>query len=97
MWLMDKKDLNRRAAIVALADPEGDLPGELDTFDPISNRDDLVRLLISTQISFTRCAAGVTAEGPFNEAVTEAVNGSEVDAAALAAVRLAASWAPSPR
>ncbi|MFM0617510.1 hypothetical protein PQR37_25980 [Paraburkholderia nemoris] len=92
---MDKKELNRRAAIVALADPEGDLPKEVETFDPINNRDDLLKLLISTQISFTRGADGITAEAPFNETVTEPVCGSEIDAAALAAVKLAASWAPA--
>jgi hypothetical protein len=91
---MDNKELNRLAAIVALSDHNGKLPKDSESFDPINNRDDLLTLLISTQISFSRDADGITAEGPFNNTVTEPVAGTENNAAALAAVKLAASWAP---
>lgn len=91
---MDNKELNRLAAIVALSDRNDKLPKDWEAFDPINNRDHLLTLLISTQISFTRYPDGIAAEGPFNDTVTEPVAGTENDAAALAAVKLAASWAP---
>jgi hypothetical protein len=92
---MDNKELNRLAAIVALSDPDGNLPKDADAFDPINNRDHLLKLLIATQISFARDANGVTAYGSFDEMTTvEISNGNELDAAALAAVKLAATWAP---
>ncbi|TDN58957.1 hypothetical protein [Paraburkholderia sp. BL10I2N1] len=80
---------------MTLSDPEGELPENLDAFDPINNRDDLLKLLIATQISFGRDTDSVTAYGPIDAAATVQIsNGNELDAAALAAVRLAASWVP---
>lgn len=92
---MDQKELNRLAAIVALSDHDGNLPTDAAAFDPITNRDDLLKLLIATQISFDRDADGVTAYGPFGSVAVETSNGNELDAAALAAVKLAATWAPT--
>jgi hypothetical protein len=44
---MDVKELNRLAAIGAFTDNDGNLTIDLDAFDAINDRDDLLKLVIA--------------------------------------------------
>jgi hypothetical protein len=65
----------------------------LDQFDPLNSRDDLIKLLVETGISFSRPReGGVAAEDSSNSVEVTIRRCDVVSAGARAACELAASW-----
>ena len=54
----DRKELNLRAGLAAFSDADRVVPVNLDQFDPLNSRDDLIKLLVETGISFSRPREG---------------------------------------
>jgi hypothetical protein len=85
--------LNLRAGLAAFSDTDRVVAVNLDNFDPLNSRDDLVRLLLATGISFARRAnVGIAALTGDDTVEITTQNGDELAAAARAACELAASW-----
>jgi hypothetical protein len=75
------------------SDADRVVPVNLDQFDPLNSRDDLIKLLIETGISFSRPSDGVIAAEDGGTHVDITIKrGDAVSAAARAACELAASW-----
>ena len=55
---MTDKELNLRAGLAAFSDADRVVPVNLDQFDPLNSRDDLIKLLVETGISFSRPREG---------------------------------------
>jgi hypothetical protein len=69
------------------------VPVNLDQFDPLNSRDDLIKLLVETGISFSRPREGdIAAEDGDSSVEITIKRGDVVTAAARAACELAASW-----
>jgi hypothetical protein len=90
---MTDKELNLRAGLAAFSDADRVVPVNLDHFDPLNSRDDLIRLLIETGISFSRPNdVDIAAETGDSSVEVTIHRGDVVTAAARAACELAASW-----
>jgi hypothetical protein len=90
---MTDKELNLRAGLAAFSGEGRVVEVDLDSFNPLTSGDDLVRLLIETGISFHRPSSGVMVAWTGDHSVEVKIqNGNEVPAAARAACELAASW-----
>jgi hypothetical protein len=90
---MTDKELNLRAGLAAFSDVDRVVAVNLDQFDPLNSRDDLIKLLVETGISYTRPREGDLAAEDSNSSVEVTIkNGDVVSAAAQAACELAASW-----
>jgi hypothetical protein len=48
------KELNLRAGLAAFSEADRVVPVSLDQFDQLNSRDDLIKLLVETGISFSR-------------------------------------------
>jgi hypothetical protein len=69
------------------------VPVNLDQFDPLNSRDDLIKLLVETGISFSRPNdSDIAAEDGDTGVEITVRRGDVVTAAARAACELAASW-----
>ena len=90
---MRDKELNLRAGLAAFSDADRVVPVNLDQFDSLNSRDDLIKLLIETGISFSRPRGGELAAADSNSSVEVTIkNGDVASAAGRAACGLAASW-----
>jgi hypothetical protein len=90
---MTDKELNLRAGLAAFSDVDRVVAVNLDQFDPLNSRDDLIKLLVETGISFSRPSEGVIAAEDGSTHVDITIQRSDVvTAAARAACELAASW-----
>jgi hypothetical protein len=90
---MTDKELNLRAGLAAFSDADRVVAVNLDKFDPLNSRDDLVRLLIATGISFSRPSnVDIAAETGDSSIQVTIQNDDDLAAAARAACELAASW-----
>lgn len=90
---MTDKELNLRAGLAAFSDADRVVAVNLDQFDPLNSRDDLIKLLVQTGISFSRPGeADVAAEDGDTSVEITIKRGDVVSAAARAACELAASW-----
>jgi hypothetical protein len=90
---MTDKELSLRAGLAAFSDADRVVAVNLDKFDPLNSRDDLIRLLIATGISFSRPSnLDISAETGDGSVEVTIQNGDDVAAAARAACELAASW-----
>jgi hypothetical protein len=90
---MTDKEVNLRAGLAAFSDADRVVPVNLDQFDPLNSRDDLIKLLVETGISFSRPRKGDLAAEDGDSSVEVMINnGDVVSAAARAACELAASW-----
>jgi hypothetical protein len=90
---MTDKELNLRAGLAAFSDADRVAPVNLDHFDPLNSRDDLIKLLVETGISFSRPSdVDVAAEDGDTSVEVTIKRGDLVTAAARAACELAASW-----
>ncbi|WP_345816693.1 hypothetical protein AAGS40_27340 (plasmid) [Paraburkholderia sp. PREW-6R] len=90
---MTDSELILRAGLAAFSDADRVVAVNLDRFDPLNSRDDLVRLLLATGISFSRPSnIHIAAEAAGDTVKVTIENGDELAAAARAACELAASW-----
>ena len=90
---MTDKELNLRAGLATFSDADRVVPVNLDQFDPLKSRDDLIKLLVETGISFSRPREGDLAAEDGDSSVEVTINNGDVaSAAARAACELAASW-----
>ena len=90
---MTDKELNVRAGLAAISDVDRVVAVNLDQFDPLNSRDDLIKLLVETGISFSRLSDGVVSAEDRGVHVDITIQRSDVvSAAARAACELAASW-----
>ena len=90
---MTDKELNLRAGLAAFSDADRVVAVNLHNFDPLNSRDDLMRLLIATGISFSRpSSVDIAAETGDSSVEVTIQNGDDIAAAARAACELAASW-----
>lgn len=90
---MTDKELNLRAGLATFSDADRVVAVNIDNFDPLNSRDDLVRLLIATGISFSRPTnVDIAAETGDSSVEVTIQNGDDIAAAARAACELAASW-----
>jgi hypothetical protein len=90
---MTDKELNLRAGLAAFSDADRVVAVNLDRFDPLNSRDDLIKLLVETGISFSRPHEGdLAAEDGDSSVEATIINDDVVSAAARAACELAASW-----
>lgn len=90
---MTDKEINLRAGLAAFSDVDRVVPVNLDQFDPLNSRDDLIKLLVETGISFSRPREGdITAEDGSSSVEVTIRRDDVVAAAARAACELAASW-----
>lgn len=90
---MTDKELNLRAGLAAFSDVDRVVAVNLDQFDPLNSRDDLIKLLVETGISFSRPSDGDVAAEDGSTCVDITIkHGDVVSAAARAACELAASW-----
>jgi hypothetical protein len=86
-------ELTLRAGLAAFSDSDRVVPVRLDNFDPLNSTDDCLRLLIRTNISFSRLSdTEIAAETGDSSHVCEISEGDELAAARRAACGLAASW-----
>lgn len=90
---MTDKELNLRAGLAAFSDADRAVPANLEHFDPLNSRDDLIQLLVETGISFSRPREGDLAAEDGDSSVEVTIRNADVaSAAARAACELAASW-----
>jgi hypothetical protein len=90
---MTDKELNLRAGLAAFSDVDRVVAVNVEQFDPLNSRDDLIKLLIETGISFSRPSEGVIAAEDGGTHVDITIErGDVVSAAARGACKLAASW-----
>ncbi|MCI1047785.1 hypothetical protein [Caballeronia zhejiangensis] len=90
---MTDKEINLRAGLAAFSDVDRVVAVNLDQFDPLNSRDDLIKLLVETGISFSRPSDGVIAAEDGSTHVDITIKRDDVvSAAAQAACELAASW-----
>lgn len=90
---MTDKEINLRAGLAAFSDVDRVVAVSLDQFDPLNSRDDLIKLLVETGISFSRPREGdIAAENSDSSVEVTIRRGDVVAAAARAACELAASW-----
>lgn len=90
---MTDKEINLRAGLAAFSDVDRVVAVNLDQFDPLNSRDDLIKLLVETGISFSRPSEGfIAAEDGGNHVDITIQHRDVVSAAARAACELAASW-----
>ncbi len=90
---MTDKELNLRAGLAAFSDVDRVVAVNLDQFDPLNSRDDLIKLLVETGISFSRPREGDIAAEDSNSSVEVTIKNNDIaSAAARAACGLAASW-----
>lgn len=90
---MTDNELVLRAGLAAFSDADRVVAVNLDRFDPLNSRDDLVRLLLATGISFSRPSnIHISAETGGDSVQVTIQNGDDLAAAARAACELAASW-----
>ena len=82
-----------RAGLAAFSDADRVVPVNLDQFDPLNSRDDLIKLLVETGISFSRPNdSDIAAEDGDTGVEITVRRGDVVTAAARVACELAASW-----
>ncbi|WP_250532319.1 hypothetical protein [Caballeronia sp. ATUFL_F1_KS39] len=87
------KEINLRAGLAAFSDVDCVVAVNLDQFDPLNSRGDLIKLLVETGISFSRPGDGVIAAEDGSTHVDIIIKRDDVvSAAARAACELAASW-----
>ncbi|WP_175946329.1 hypothetical protein [Caballeronia sp. BCC1704] len=90
---MTDEELNLRAGLAAFSDVDRVVAVNLDQFDPLNSRDDLIKLLVETGISFSRPREGDIAAENSDSSVEVTIRRDDVvSAAARAACELAASW-----
>ena len=90
---MTDKEINLRAGLAAFSDVDRVVAVNLDQFDPLNSRDDLIKLLVETGISFSRPSDdAIAAEDGGTHVDITIKRGDVVSAAARAACELAASW-----
>ncbi|SAL06965.1 hypothetical protein AWB78_08342 [Caballeronia calidae] len=90
---MTDEEINLRAGLVAFSDVDRVVAVNLDQFDPLNSRDDLIKLLVETGISFSRPREGdIVAENGSSSVEVTIRRDDVVAAAARAACELAASW-----
>lgn len=89
---MTDKEINLRAGLAAFSDVDRVVAVNLDQFEPLNSRDDLIKLLVETGISFSRPREGdLAAEDGSSSVAVTIRRGDAVSAAARAACELAAS------
>ncbi|MDR5809069.1 hypothetical protein [Caballeronia sp. LZ019] len=89
---MTDKEINLRAGLAAFSDADRVVAVNPEQFDPLNSRDDLIKLLVETGISFSRPREGIIAAEISESSFEVAIQGDAVAAAARAACELAASW-----
>ena len=90
---MTDKELNLRAGIAAFSDADRVVPVNIDNFDPLNSRDDLIKLLVETGISFSRPSDVDVCAETGDDSIDVTIRGGDiVGAASRAACELAASW-----
>ena len=83
---MTDKELNVRAGPAAFSDADRVVPVNLDQFDPLNSRGDLIKLLVETGISFSRpCEGDIAAEDAHSSVEVAIRHGDVMTAAARAA------------